>query len=264
MKIGVCIKQVPATDEEIKIASAAAGPSLDTVAKWELNPYDEFAVEEALKLKDAGLATEVVVFTVGSAATEARLRDNLAKGADRAVRLDDPAFGGSDCLGIARILAAALKAEGVGLVLCGKQAVDGDNAQVPAMVAELLGWPQVTVVDKLEVTGEGFKAWRAAGGGAREVVAGNLPVVVTADKGLNEPRYASLKGIMMAKKKSVDVRDAAALGIDVSTVGAAAALVVEGNWAGPPARPAGRILQGDNPAVVAELVRLLREEVKVL
>ena len=263
MKIGVCLKQVPATDTRIRVNPSATGILTDDV-KWEINCYDEYALEEAIRLKQAGKGTEVVIFSIGEAGTEARIRDGLARGADRAVRLDDAAFAGSDSLGKARILAAAIKAEGIGLVLAGRAAIDGDNGAVPAMVAELLGWPQVSWADKLTIEGETFTAQRAAGSGSKEVVTGRVPVVVTCDKGLNDPRYATLPGIMAAKKKPIVVKDAAALGLDAGSVGAAAALVVEEAMSLPPARPAGRILQGDAATTAAELVRLLREEAKVI
>jgi electron transfer flavoprotein beta subunit len=262
VKIGVCFKQVPATDTRIRVNPAGNGILTDDV-KWEINVYDEFALEEGIRLKQAGKATEVVIFTVGEAASEARIRDGLARGADRAVRLDDPAFAGSDALGKARILAAAIQQEGIGLVLAGRQAVDTDNGAVPAMLAEILGWPMASWVDKLVIDG-GFTANRAAGGGTREVVKGGLPAVITCDKGLNEPRLATLPNIMAAKKKQIAVKNAAAIGIDPGTVGAGAALVVEDGMALPPARPAGRMLTGDAASVAAELVRLLREEAKVI
>lgn len=259
MKIGVCLKQVPATDTRIRIDPSGAGIVTSDV-KWETNPYDEFALEEALKLRDAGAATEVVVFTLGPSDAEARVRDALARGADRAIRLDDPSFTGTDSLGVARVLAAAASKEGVQLLLCGKQAIDGDNAQVPAMVAELLDWPQALVVDRLEISAGRFKAWRVASGGARDVIEGPLPAVVSCTKGLNEPRYASLKGIMAAKKKPLSVMNASALGLGASHAPA----VRTANWSLPPERPRGRVLQGDSATAVRELVRLLREEAKVI
>ncbi len=263
MKVGVCLKQVPATDSRIQVKDPAAGVDTSDV-KWEINPYDEFALEEALKLKDDKKASEVVIFTFGDKAAEAKIRDGLARGADRAVRIDDPALQGSDALGIARALAAAAKKEGVDILFCGKQAVDDDQAQVPAMVAELLGWPQVLAVDHIDYGDGSLRARRPAGGGATEVVEAPLPVVISCDKGLNEPRYASLRGIMMAKKKKIAVLGVGDLGLDPSQVGAAAAMVAESNWSEPPPRPPGRILEGDTPQVVAELVRLLREEAKVI
>lgn len=264
MKIGICLKQVPASDTRIQISSPDEGVALSSDIKWEINPYDEFALEEGLRLKDAGKASEVIVFTLGDSSSDQRIRDALARGADRAVRLDDPALVGSDSLGVARALAAALKAEEVSIVLAGKQAADGDNAQVPGMIAELLDCGLVAVIDQLEVEGEQIKAWRRASGGVREVVETKVPVVLTADKGLNEPRYSNLKGIMMAKKKKIDVRDVAALGLDPSTVGTAGSTVAYGNWGLPPARPSGRIIEGDNATAAKELVRLLREEAKVI
>jgi len=263
VKIGVLLKQVPASDARIKIADPSSG--IDTAdIKWEINPYDEYALEAALQLKDAKQASSVVILSVGGGDADQRIRDGLARGADAAVRLDDAAFAGSDCLGIARILAAAARAEGVELLLAGKQAIDGDNAQVPGMVAELLEWGNISVVDKLEFADGQVKAWRAAGGGARDVVEAALPLVITCDKGLNEPRYASLKGIMMAKRKKIAVKGAGDLGLDAATVGAGAALVTEDNWSLPPERPAGRILEGDDAARVKELVGLLRDEAKVI
>ena len=258
MKIGVCLKQVPASDSRIRVNPAATGILTDDV-KWEINVYDEYALEEAVSLKKAGKGTEVVIFTIGDASSEQRIRDGLARGADRAVRLDDPSFAGADALGKARILAAAIQAEGIGMVLAGGKAIDTDNGAVAAMIAEILGWQAASWVDKLVIDGGTFTANRAAGSGTREVVSGSLPAVITCDKGLNEPKFPTLPGIMAAKKKPIVVKNAAALGL-----GSLDALVVEDNMGLPPARPAGRILQGEPAAVAAELVRLLREEAKVI
>jgi len=262
--IGVCLKQVPESDKTPKVADDGSGVTFPDDTKWIPNPYDEFALEAALQLKDAKIATKVTVFTVGGADAEARMKDALARGATGAVRLDDAAFAGSDALGTARILAAALEAEGVSLAFCGKQAIDSDQSQVPAMIAEVLGWPQIYVVDSVAVEGETVTATRSMGGGTSHVVQAPLPAIVTCDKGLNDPRFASLKGIMMAKRKKIAVMDAGALGLD-GGVGAAEAAVTVTSWSAPPARPAGRIIDGDSPAAkVQELVRLLREEAKVI
>ena len=263
MKIGVCLKQVPATDTHIRLNAEATAILTDDV-KFEINPYDEYALEEGLLLKAAGKATEVITFTLGGAEADPRIRDALARGADRAVRIEDAALAGSDALGVARALAAALKAEGGGLVLAGRQAVDGDGSAVPAMIAEILGWSQVSWVDKLTVEGDSFTAQRAAGGGVREVVAGSLPAVITADKGLNAPRFATLPGIMKARAKPIAVKQLADLGVEPASVGAGAALVTYSTMGFPPARPAGRILSGDAASVVAELVSLLHNEAKVI
>lgn len=251
MKVGVCLKQVPASDTRIKIAGPDAGVDTSDV-KWELNPYDEFALEAALQLADNKVADEVVIITVGDAGAEAKIREGLARGAGRAVRIE--LSGAVDSLSIARAMAAVVKSEGLDLVLLGKQAIDTDNAQVPAMLAEVLGWGQVTDVDQLELSGSAVKAWRASGGGGRDVVATQLPAVISTDKGLNEPRYASLRGIMQAKRKKIAVVQADGGG----------ALVTYGSWGEPPARPPGRVLSGDVPSVVQQLVTALREEAKVI
>jgi len=232
--------------------------------KWEINPYDEFALEEALRLKDANVASNVVIFTLGGPDSEAKIREGLARGADAAVRLDDPALKDSDCLGIARALASAISSEGIDLVLAGKQAVDGDNAQVPAMLAELLNWPQALCIAKLEVSDGRAKVWRNAGGGNREVVETSLPAVFTADKELNEPRYASLRGIMMAKRKAIDVKTLSDLGLNASEVGEQGAVVVESNWGVPAQRQAVHMIDGDGAEAVDTLVNLLRSEAKVI
>jgi electron transfer flavoprotein beta subunit len=268
MKIGVCIKRVPATDTRIQIMGPSEGPDLSNVT-WKMNPYDEFAVEQALQYREAGIASDVVLLTVGGTEVEGQVREGLAMGkrgqdASKAVRIDDPAIAGSDTLGIARILAAAVQKEGIGLVLCGKQAVDGDSAQVPSMLAELLGWPQALAVTKMEIEGERVRAWRPVGGGRMEIVELPLPAVISCDKGLNKPRYPTLPGIMMAKRKPIEALDLSAIGLDGSSVGTAAARVQESRWDLPPARPTGRILEGEGPVVVKELIRLLREEAKVI
>ena len=264
MKIGVCLKQVPATDTRIKINAEGTGIVTDEV-KWEVNPYDEFALEAALLLKEAGKASEVVILTVGGADCEQRIKDGLARGADSAIRMDDASFAGSDALGIARILAAAATKAEVGLVLCGKQAIDGDSSQVPGMMAELLNWAQVTDISSLELEGDTVTTHRAAGAGNKAVIETTLPVVLSCDKGLNTPRFASLRGIMMAKRKKIEVWGGADLGLDGAQVGSGAAVLAEQGMSQPPARPAGRMIDGGSVGEkVNELVRLLREEAKVL
>lgn len=268
MKVGVLLKQVPASDTRIKINGDASGIVTDEV-KWEINPYDEFALEAALQLKEAGTASAVVLLTLGDKDAEGRIKDAVARGAgklvDDAIRIDDPALAGSDSLGIARALAAAASKAGVQLLLAGKQAIDTDNAQVPSMVAELLDWAQVSVVTELTVEGGSITAHRDAGGGDKEVVQTSLPAVITCDKGLNSPRFASLKGIMMAKRQKISTWGIGDLGLDAGSVGAAGALVNEGAYSEPPPRPSGRVINLGSPeANVKELVRLLREEAKVI
>ncbi len=251
MKVGVLLKQVPATDTRIKIAGPDAGVDTSDV-KWEINAYDEFALEAALELSDAKTASEVVIISVGDSSVEPQIRDGLARGAKSAVRIE--LSGASDSLAIARAVAQVVQSEGIELVLAGKQAIDTDNAQVPAMVAEVLGWGQITDVDQLEFSGSDVKGWRASGGGNRDVIATSLPCVISTDKGLNKPRYAKLRGIMKAKRKKIAVVNA----------DGGAGLVNYGAWSEPPARPPGRILEGDVSSVVSQLVTALREEAKVL
>ena len=262
MKIAVLIKQVPSSEAKIRVGGD--GRSIDTDGvEYVVNPYDEFAVEAALQAKEK-FGGEVVVFGLGGDKVEESLRQCLALGADQAVVLRDAAFQGSDSLGVARILAAAVKGAEPNLVFCGKVGIDRDDAAVGVMVAELLGMPHVSVVTELEWTDESHcKVGREIEGGS-ETLEVTLPAVLTANKGLNEPRYASLKGIMMAKKKPMVVKDAAALGIDASTVGSGAALTNVVKMEPPAERTAGKMIQGDAAQMVQELVRVLKDEAKVL
>lgn len=263
MKIGVLMKQVPDSDTKVKIKADGSGIETADI-KYIMNPYDEFAVEEALKLQ-AQLKGEVVVFSFGPKRAEDAMRNALAMGADRGVRIDDTGIEGSDSYGVARVLAAAAKAEGVGILFAGKQAIDDDALQVPQIVAELLDWPQVTLADKFEAHDESSATVsRRVGGGAKEIVRTSLPAVITAEKGLNTPRYASLPGIMKAKKKPIDVKTPDSLGIPASELGAAGALVKVTRYSAPAARAAGKVLKGDIQQTAAELVRLLHEEAKVI
>ena len=250
MKIAVCIKRVPDTETRIRIA--ADGVSADEAGvKFILNPYDEFAVEEALQRKEKAGAGEVVVIALGSDAAQETMRTALAMGADRGVLLKADAVP-ADALAVAKALAAELKDGGYDLVLFGKIAADDYNQAVGPMTAELLGLPCVTAVSKLELEGGKGVAHREIEGGV-EVVEFALPAVLTADKGLNTPRYPALKGIMAAKKKPVEVKPV--------TFAAPRLRVVALEM--PPARKEGRIV-GEGAAAVPELVRLLREEAKVL
>jgi electron transfer flavoprotein beta subunit len=256
VKIVVCVKQVPATDSRIKPAADARG--IDPAGlEYVVNPYDEFAVEEALRIKEK-LGGEVVAVGIGGAKAEEGLRTCLALGCDRARLLKDEALPNADALTIARALAAIVKAESPDLVLAGKQAVDDDQMAVPAMLAELLDWPQATVVVRLEIGADGKSATAEREiEGAIEVVQLPLPAVIAAQKGINEPRYASLKGIMAAKKKAVEP-------VDPASVGAGSPVVATVSVTPPPPRPEGRRLEGDADSQVKELVRLLHEEYKVI
>jgi electron transfer flavoprotein beta subunit len=250
MKIAVCIKRVP--DSETRVKIGADGKSLDEAGvKFILNPYDEFAVEEALQRKEKAGAGEVVVIALGPAAAQETIRTALAMGADRGVLLQTDAIP-ADGLTAAKALAAELKDGGWNLILCGKIAIDDGNHQVGPMVAELLGLPCVTTVAHLDIADGKGTAEREIEGGV-EVVEFPLPALLTCDKGLNEPRYPALKGIMAAKKKPLEVKPV--------TLGAGGVEVIA--MTPPPERKDGRIV-GEGAAAVPELIRLLREEAKVL
>jgi len=246
----VCVKQVADTETRVKVA--ADGATLDPAGvTWILNPYDEFAVEQALRVREKLGAGEVVAISLGGPGAQTTLRGVLAMGADRAIHLqwDGPA---PDALGVARALKPEIEALNPDLVWLGKQSVDDDAAQVGPMLAELLGLPCASAIATFEIEGGRATVEREIEGG-REVIEVELPAVLSTDKGLNEPRYASLKGIMAAKKKPIETRPAA--------VGAAALEVIALTL--PPARAGGRIV-GQGIEAVPELVRLLREEAKVI
>ena len=245
----VCIKQV--ADSETRVKIGADGKSLDpSGVTWILNPYDEFAVEQALRVKEKLGAGEVIAVSLGGAGVQATLRNVLAMGVDRAIHLktNSPA----DPLQAARALAAAIRDLGAQIVWFGRQAIDDDAAQVGPMTAELLELPCVTSIASFELEGTTATVERDIEGG-REVVEVTLPAALTTDKGLNEPRYASLKGIMAAKKKPIDERplELGEAGLEVVSL------------ALPAARSAGRIV-GQGTAAVPELLRVLREEARVL
>lgn len=203
MKIGVCAKIVPDTDTRIKIKPDASGID-PTGVKFVVGPYDLLAVEEGVKTKEKA-GGDVVTLTIGTDDQAAALRQSaLAVGASKSVLVNDPAALASDALGVARVLAAAAKKEACEVLFCGKQAIDDDNVQVPAMVAELLGWPLVSRVTELKIEGGDFLATRSMDGGVKEVVSGKLPAVFTCDIGLNTPRYAKLPDIVKAKTKPVE------------------------------------------------------------
>lgn len=250
MKIAVCVKRTPDTETRIKIA--ADGRSIDpTAVKFVMNPYDEFAVEEALRLREQAGGGEILVVSVGGESAKETIRAALAMGADRGLLLQTDQVS-PDGLPVARAIAGALENGGFDLILLGKVAVDADNGQVGPMVGELLGLPTVTTVAHLEIGDGRGTAEREVEGGV-EVVEFPLPAVLTTDKGLNEPRYPALKGIMAAKKKPLDVKPVT---LDESGYEVTQLTL-------PPARAGGRIV-GEGVEAVPELLRLLREEAKVL
>jgi electron transfer flavoprotein beta subunit len=256
VNIIACVKQVPDTEAQIKVKADGSGIE-DGQIKWVMNPYDEYGVEEALRLKEKN-SGDVTVVSVGPARAMETIRTALAMGADKGVHVCDPALDNADAYVTASALAAAIKGMPYDIIFCGQRAIDDDSGQVGAILAELLGIPQLTIVTKLEFAGTTVKATRPIEG-AQLLIETSLPCVVTAQKGLNEPRYASLPGIMKAKKKPVDVKTAAALGVDAQVKAKVAKTIP------PPARAAGKIICGDDPAQkAAEVARLLREEAKVI
>ncbi len=260
MNIVVFVKRVPDTESRIRIQHETRSVVEDGL-NFVASPYDEFAVEEALRLKEAN-GGAVRVASVGREEAMPVLRKCLAMGADEAVLIKDEAPESYDGLRTARIIARAVEGRfaGTDLLLFGKQAVGTDNGQVPSMVAELLGLPQANVVTKLEIEGGSGTAYREVEGGTEKVVF-SLPAVISAQKGLNEPRYETLKGIMAAKKKEIPVVRLEELGLKAEDL--APKVVVTGLDV-PPQRQAGRILQGDPAETARDLAALLHAEAKVV
>lgn len=214
-----------------------------------MNPYDEFAVEEALKIKEKN-GGEVILVCLGSERSISAIRTGLAMGADRAIHIKENRI--LNGLSVAKALAEILKGMNCDLILLGKQAVDDDNMQVGPMLAELMNLPSITVVTKLEIADSKVLAEREIEGGL-EIVEAELPAVITAQKGLNEPRYPSLRGIMMAKKKPVEEVELQIPDSEIEIL----------NMEYPEPRPEGKIV-GEGPDAVKELVRLLKEEAKII
>jgi electron transfer flavoprotein beta subunit len=242
MKILVPVKRV--VDYNVKIRVKADGSGVDLAnVKMSMNPFDEIAVEEALRLKEAGKATEVIVVSIGPAKAEETLRTGLAMGADRGilVKTDDPV----EPLAVAKILAKIVAEEQPGLVILGKQAIDDDNNQTGQSLAALLGWGQGTFASKVEISGDSVDVTREIDGGLQTVTL-KLPAIVTTDLRLNEPRYASLPNIIKAKKKEVAAKTPADYGVDI-----APRLEVL-KTAEPPTRKAG-VKVGSVPELVAKL-----------
>lgn len=249
MDVIVCVKRVPDTETRIRIGDGAN--VIDPAGvKFIMSPYDEYAVEAALRTKEAAGAGEVTLVTMGDDAAQETLRAGLAMGADKAVLLTGSVT--MDGLATAKALSAELRARSAPLILFGVKAADDDQQQVGPMTATMLDLPCVTGVASFELEGERVRCHREVEGGV-EVVETSLPAVLTITKGTYDPRYASLKGIMAAKKKPLEQKPAAV---------AESRLVVE-KLSYPPERAAGRIV-GQGPDAAAELVRLLREEANVL
>jgi electron transfer flavoprotein beta subunit len=249
MKILVPVKRVIDYNVKVRVKPDGSGVDLANV-KMSMNPFDEIAVEEALRQKEAGKATEVVLVSIGPAAAAETIRTGLAMGADRGILVKtDVAV---EPLGVAKVLKAVIAEEAPGLVILGKQAIDDDSNQTGQMLAALLGWPQGTFASKVVIDGDSAAVTREVDGG-HETVRLKLPAVVTTDLRLNEPRYASLPNIMKAKKKPIDEKTPEALGVDV------APRLKTLKTSEPPARRGGVKV-----ASVAELVDKLKNEAGVL
>jgi len=264
VNIIVCIKQVPDTETQIKIAQDAKSIVTDDI-KWVMNPYDEFGVEEALRLKEK-FGGEVTVAGLGPKRVTESLRTALAMGADKAILINDPALEGSDSLATAKALAEAIKNVEYDVIFTGQRGIDDDLGLVGATLAELLGIPQLSLIVKVDVAedGKSVKVQRPVEG-QMLAIESSLPALITAQKGLNEPRYASLPGIMKAKKKPLDEKTLADLGLDAAEFGEGARKTTIIELTPPPQREAGRIVEGETPEEkAAELARLLHEEAKII
>ncbi len=258
--IVVLLKQVPATESLIRIADDGMSVKTEDV-KWVINPYDEFAVEEALRIKEAH-GGSVTIVSVGPEKAVEAIRTALAMGADQGVLINDPAVAGLDALGIAQILAAALQHIPFDLIISGQRAVDDDNFQVGPATAEFLGIPHISMVIKQAVSDAGIRCHRTVEGGI-VVVEAPLPALFTTQRGLNEPRYASLPGIMKAKKKPVAMKTLSDIGLDVAQIRASRVRTVA--IKPPPERKDGIMIPGDTAREKASvLIRRLHEEEKVI
>lgn len=255
----VCIAHVP--DTESKISISADGTRIEESGiKFIVSPYDEFALEEAVKLMEGGEG-EVTVVTFGPDRAQQGLRECLARGATKAIHVNGE-VSRADSLGIAKVLAAAIRDVPHDLVFLGKQGVGTDNSLVGPMLAELLEVPQLNVVTKLEA-GDGKVVGHREVEGAEEVVESSLPALVTAQKGLNEPRYASLKGIMAAKKKPIETKSLADLGLDESDIYDARVRFTRFEL--PPEKSAGRRIEPADPAEAAkEILDFIRNQAKAI
>lgn len=258
MEIVVLLKQVPATESFISIAPDGSTIRTEDL-KWVINPYDELAIEEALQIRQAK-GGKVTVVSLGPEKAVEALRTALAMGADSAMRIDAGDLQ-LDGLGTARILAATLKNLTYDLIICGQRAVDDDNYQVGPAVAEFLNIPHIPMVVKEEISDNEICCTTTVEGGTVDLKA-PLPALITTQRGLNTPRYASLPGIMKAKKKPIDTRSVSELGVDLESLTAKVAIKA---MSPPDERKGGKIIDGEDVnAKVAELVRMLRDEAKVV
>ena len=262
MNTVICVKQVPDTETKIKVKD---GQVDHTETKYVVNPYDEYALEEGLRIKERLEEGKLTLITIGPERAKDALKSGLAVGADEAIHLVDEAFEGSDPYSTALILSKALEKIDYDIVFCGKQGVDEDHAQVGIILAELLDVPHVSVVTKLEIAEDrkSIVAHREVEGG-HEVVEATLPAIITAQKGLNEPRYASIKGIMAVKKKVIPEWNAEEIGVDKDMAGLGAAKMKFTEVTLPPERAGGNVFDDDPVQDAIKVAHLLRDEAKIL
>ena len=256
MNVMVCLKQVPHQDARLDVNSDGTWIQEDNI-KFEINSYDTYAIEEALRLKDAGDA-EVVVVSIGPDRVTQALRTALGMGADRAVHINDPATQGVDALGSAKILAAVAKEVGAEVIFTGLMADDDNASAIPPMLAELLDMPSATGVVATDVGDTSIKVERELEGGALEVVELPKPCLIAIQTGANQVRYASLKGIMQAKKKPVDVKTLADLGLADSVGGEHNKTTVNKIYV-PAKGDTAEILEGSTDEIVTQLVAKIKE-----
>lgn len=259
MKILVIIKRTPDTETEIKLTGD--GKAIDTANhKYIINPYDEYAIEEALKIKEANSGATVTLASFDTPDAKEVVVKGLAMGADNGLIIDSTDVAGADSLVCAKVLAKMIEKEQPNIVLCGRQAIDDDNMHVGTMLAELLDWPHVNVVNKLDVSGSSATVEREIEGGQTEVYDVELPAIFGANKALNQPRYASLPGIMKAKKKPFAITPAAEF---LADAGAATTEILSFQY--PEEKPSGQVFKGEAVAdMVDKLVDKLQKEAKVL
>ena len=264
MKTLVLVKYVPDPNSPFRINGSTTWVD-DANLSFVLNEYDRYALEELLTLKDGGKASEVVALTVGPAAATSALRTCLATGADRAVHVQDDALIGCDPLSLAKVIQAAIREEGFSLILAGLQADDDNHTQVGTSLARLLEWPCATAALSLTLQGEGtLRVERELENNRLQVVDLTLPAVVTVQTGINTPRYASLKGIMAAKKKEIRTVGLGDLGLDNDKVGGSAARLKTVGFSAPPKGKGAEILSGSPDDVAKELLKRIREKTGVI
>ncbi|UCC66526.1 MAG: electron transfer flavoprotein subunit beta/FixA family protein [Deltaproteobacteria bacterium] len=263
MNIVVLVKQVP--DSEAMVQVKADGSAIEVEDKYNLNFFDSLAVEEALRIKEQVGVGKVTVVTLGTKKSVEALRTGVAMGADEAILLQDQAFEGGDEYATARVLARTMRDMDYDLILCGREAFDDSSGAVGPLVAEFLGIPHVTVVVKVQVSpDERTVVVEREIEGGREIIKAPLPVLISAQKGLNEPRVPPVTGVMKAMRAEIKTLDLASLNLSLDDVGRVGAKEETLRYYRPPERPAVTMIEGEAPDAVRQLVKLLKEEAKAI